>query len=75
MLIKEFYLNNYPTDELGVELNENANFTGLLNELFTDNDVYGYIGVGDSIIRERLFTKLSEILKKPYHYVYDLWLK
>lgn len=74
MLIKEFYLNNYPTDELGVELNENANFTGLLNELFTDNDVYGYIGVGDSIIRERLFTKLSEILKKPYHYVYDLWL-
>ncbi len=74
MLIKEFYLNNYPTDELGVELNENTNFTGLLNELFTDNDVYGYIGVGDSIIRERLFTKLSEILKKPYHYVYDLWL-
>ncbi len=74
MLIKEFYLNDYPTDELGVELNENANFTGLLNELFTDNDVYGYIGVGDSIIRERLFTKLSEILNCPYDYVYDLWL-
>ena len=74
MLIKEFYLNNYPTDELGVELNENTNFTGLLNELITDNDVYGYIGVGDSIIRERLFTKLSEILKTPYDYVYDLWL-
>ena len=74
MLIKEFYLNNYPTDELGVELNENTNFTGLLNELFTDNDVYGYIGVGDSIIRERLFTKLSEILKTPYDYVYNLWL-
>ena len=74
MLIKEFYLNNYPTDELGVELNENTNFTGLLNELFTDNDVYGYIGVGDSIIRERLFSKLSEILNCPYDYVYDLWL-
>ena len=74
MLIKEFYLSNYPTDELGVELNENTNFTGLLNELVTNNDIYGYIGVGDSIIRERLFEKLSEILKKPYHYVYDLWL-
>ena len=74
MLIKEFYLNNYPTDELGVELNENTNFTGLLNELFTDNDVYGYIGVGDSIIRERLFSKLSEILNCPYDYVYNLWL-
>jgi len=74
MNIKQFYLNNYPTDELGVELSENANFTGLLNELFTNNDVYGYIGVGDSIIRERLFEKLSEILKTPYDYVYNLWL-
>ena len=74
MLIKEFYLNNYPTDELGVELNENTNFTGLLNELVTNNDIYGYIGVGDSIIRERLFEKLSEILNCPYDYVYDLWL-
>tara|TARA_R110000803_G_scaffold95333_2_gene163172 strand:- start:1604 stop:1834 length:231 start_codon:yes stop_codon:yes gene_type:complete len=74
MLIKEFYLSNYPTDELGVELNENTNFTGLLNELVTNNDIYGYIGVGDSIIRERLFSKLSEILNCPYDYVYDLWL-
>jgi hypothetical protein len=74
MLIKEFYLNNYPTDELGVELNENTNFTGLLNELVTNNDIYGYIGVGDSIIRERLFSKLSEILNCPYDYVYNLWL-
>ena len=32
MKIKQFYLKNYPTDELGVELNENANFTGLLND-------------------------------------------
>jgi hypothetical protein len=74
MNIKEFYLKNYPTDELGVELNENTNFTGLLNELVTNNDIYGYIGVGDSIIRERLFSKLSEILNCPYDYVYDLWL-
>ena len=74
MKIKQFYLNNYPTDELGVELNENTNFTGLLNELVTNNDIYGYIGVGDSIIRERLFSKLSEILNCPYDYVYDLWL-
>ena len=74
MKIKEFYLKNYPTDELGIELNENSNFTGLLNELFTSNDIYGYIGVGDSIIRERLFTKLSEILNCSYDYVYNLWL-
>jgi hypothetical protein len=74
MNIKQFYIENYPTDELGIELKEDTNFTGLLNELFTDNDIYGYIGVGDSIIRERLFEKLSEILNCSYDYVYNLWL-
>lgn len=74
MNIKQFYLENYPTDELGIELKDDTTFTGLLNELFTKNDIYGYIGVGDSIIRERLFMELSEILKCSYDYVYDLWL-
>ena len=74
MNIKQFYLENYPTDELGLELKDGTTFTGLLNELFTKNDIYGYIGVGDSIIRERLFMELSEILKCSYDYVYDLWL-
>jgi hypothetical protein len=74
MNIKEFYLNNYPTDELGIELRDDTNFTGLLNNLYTTNDVYTYIGVGDSIIRERLFAKLAEILDTPYDYVYNLWL-
>ena len=74
MNIKQFYIENYPTDELGVELKDDTNFTGLLNELITNNDIYGYIGVGDSIIRERLFMELSEILKCSYDYVYNLWL-
>jgi hypothetical protein len=74
MNIKEFYLNTYPTDELGVELNENANFVGLINELHNSGDVYEYIGVGDSIIRERLFEKLAETLQTSYDYVYNLWL-
>ena len=74
MKIREFYLETYPTDDLGVELNENATFTGLLNELFTEGDVYEYIGVCDSIIRERLFERLAEELGTPYDYVYNLWL-
>ena len=74
MNIKEFYLNTYPTDELGVELNDNANFVGLINELHNSGDVYEYIGVGDSIIRERLFEKLAETLQTSYDYVYNLWL-
>ena len=80
MNIKEYYMNTYPTDELGVELNENSTFVGLLDVLNTqsvndDSDyVYEYIGVVDSIVRERLFSNLALVLNKPYDYVYNLWL-
>ncbi len=75
MKLKEFYLENYPTDELGLELNETPTFPGLLNQLIIGGDVYNYIGVGDSIIRERLFEKLAESMEVSYDYVYNLWLK
>ena len=75
MNIKEFYLNTYPTDELGVELIETTTFVGLLDVLHNNTkDVYDYIGVGDSIVRERVFARLAEILEMPYDYVYNLWL-
>lgn len=74
MTIKQFYLKNYPTDEMGEELNENVTFVGLLNCLYEGNDVYEYIGEGDSIIRERLFENLALLTNKNYSYIYDLWL-
>ena len=75
MTIREFYLENYPSDELGVEVNDDLTFSGLLNVLFTDGNVYEYIGVADSVIRERLFERLAEELGTPYDYVYNLWLR
>jgi len=74
MTIKEFYLNEYPTDELGVELNEGITFAGLVTELFGGHDVYEYIGVHDSLVRERLFSELAKQLNTSYDYVYNLWL-
>ena len=74
MNIKEFYLENFPTDDLGLELNETPTFAGLLNQLIVGGDVYRYIGVSDSVIRERLFERLAEELEVSYDYVYDLWL-
>jgi len=75
MTIREFYLKNYPTDDLGLELYNTPTFAGLLNQLIVGGDVYRYIGVGDSIIRERLFERLAEELEVSYDYVYNLWLK
>ena len=74
MTLKDFYLNTYPTDELGTEITENTHFAGLLNVLYTNGDVYEYIGVGDSIVRERLFSELANSLEVSYDYIYNLWL-
>jgi hypothetical protein len=74
MTIKKFYLNEYPTDELGIELNDNITFAGLVTELFGGHDVYEYIGVHDSLVRERLFSELAKQLNTSYDYVYNLWL-
>ena len=75
MTIREYYLETYPTDDLGLDLNLTPTFAGLLNQLIVGGDVYRYIGVGDSIIRERLFERLAEELEVSYDYVYNLWLK
>jgi hypothetical protein len=72
--IREYYVENFPTDDLGLELNETATFIGLYHTLITAGDPYEYIGVTDSVIRERLFEKLAETLNVSYDYVYDLWL-
>jgi len=74
MKIREFYLEAFPTDELGVEINENITFAGLLNQLIVDGDIYGYIGVADSLVRERVFEGLAEELGTSYDYVYNLWI-
>ena len=74
MKIREFYLEAFPTDDLGLELNETPTFAGLLNQLIVGGDVYRYIGVSDSLVRERLFEKLAETLNVGYDYIYNLWL-
>jgi hypothetical protein len=38
-------------------------------------DIYDVIGVGDSVIRERLFEHLSEIKDVNYDYIYKKWLE
>jgi len=72
--IKEFYLKNYPSDEMGKEINENAHFTGLLYILYNNRDVYEFLGVNDSVIRERVFEALAKMLRVDYNVIYNLCL-
>ena len=71
--VKNWYVETYPTDELGQDINPEIEFTNVLNTLDNYRDIYDLIGVGDSIIRERLFQKLSQITGQTYTEIYDKW--
>ena len=73
--IKEWYVKEYPTDELGVELNGEITFYDLFVVLDNYKSVYEALNVWDSIVRERVFGKLSEIMQVDYDYIYEQWLK
>ena len=70
--IKDWYMGAYKDDDLGDRLN--GTFKGVLQTLLRGDDVYTYIGVGDSLIRERLFSKLAEMLDVDYDEIYNVWL-
>jgi len=73
MTLKEFYLKNYRNDELGQCIND-VEFIQLLHAVYTAQDVYEVIGVYDSVVRERLFSGLADILDVEYDSIYYAWL-
>ena len=75
-LIKEFYAKAYPTDDMVDDMDNSITFQQLLNELIKGNgdNIYEIMGVDDSLIRERVFLRLSEIMNIEYEYIYNLWL-
>jgi hypothetical protein len=70
MKIKTYYLSAFPSDELGEEINASATFDGLLENI---TKPYSYLGVYDSIVRERVFDKLATLKGVPYSDIYNLW--
>ena len=71
--ISEWYVLAYADDELGDRVNR-ATFVDVLSALEFGEDVYNVIGVGDSVIRERIFEELAKRLGVNYNDIYNLWL-
>ena len=72
--IKDWYIKNYPADDLKNKLNDKNTFEDLWNGLGKNKDIYEIIGIGDSLIRERLFGHLAELKGVDYDVVYNKWL-
>lgn len=73
--IKDWYKGEYPTDKLGDDIKENITFYDIFDALDNYQDIYEIMGVDDSIIRERVFEKLAELMEVDYDYIYEQWLK
>lgn len=71
--VREWYMKTYPTDDLGADIDPELTFKGVIDHIEGEN-FYNTLGVGDSIIRERIFTELASILQVDYSFVYDAWL-
>lgn len=73
--IKKWYMENYASDDLGENIKDGITFNDVFETLSNYENVYDTLGVGDSIIRERVFTELARLLNKKYDYIYYLWLQ
>jgi hypothetical protein len=72
MNIKKWYLETFPDDEMGENINDNADFTEM--DYYEVRHIYDYLGDIDTVIRERVFEKLASLLNMEYKEVYDIWL-
>ena len=72
--MRDWYISTYPDDELGAYINQGITFEDLFDAMDNYQDVYKTIGVADSIVRERLFSRLAWIIGTDYDYVYGQWM-
>jgi hypothetical protein len=72
--IKDFYTSKYPTDELGMDINPGVDFNDAYECLQVGYDFYSFLGVGDSIVRERVFDALATLMGCSYDHIYYQWL-
>lgn len=72
--VREWYVKTFPNDSIGQEIDPSVMFNDLQKALDEGADVYKLIGVGDSIVRERLFDKLADLTGVAYDDIYEKWV-
>ena len=71
--IHDWYAHTFPDDELNKEIYTGVSFQKLY-DMLSSNDLYSIIGVDDTVVRERCFSKLAELMQVDYSVIYDMWL-
>lgn len=79
--IRNWYHAKYPKDVDGrLWLKRKLDFSDLAYDLATIRDDFDFYkeymqeGCADSIVRERIFSELANLLETDYRVIYDAWL-
>lgn len=70
--VKDWYLEAFPKDQLGKEIDAEITFKQLYEMLLVREGIYNYIG-NDSVVRERIFKKLAEVYNTNTETIYEFW--
>lgn len=73
--VRAYYMDKYATDELGEEIRMGVTFKDVFHALDNRVCVYDLLNVHDSLVRERVFEALSEVMECEYDYIYSQWLR
>ena len=73
MNVKDWYKKEFPTDTMGERIANDVTFDDVFKAIQHGKDVYSVIGVGDSVIRERVFKKLAQVEHISEDVLYDWW--
>ena len=76
--VKEWYTEHFPSDEFGSSLKAEITFYDVFDGMTEGKEFYGLVfadNSGDSIVRERIFEKMSQLLRVDYDTIYYLWLQ
>ena len=71
--ISAWYAAEFSDDEMKDEIYTGVSFQKL-NDMLSSNDLYSIIGVDDTVVRERCFSKLAELMQVDYSVIYEKWL-
>ena len=71
--VRDWYAEQFPDDPLGGMIAPDVTFAQTVESLH-GGDVYDRLGVGESVVRERVFAELSARIGCGYDDIYDAWL-
>lgn len=72
--VRDWYMTAYPGDDLGAKIDPRLTFDDALNAVPSGGGFYDALGVGDSIVRERVFQKLADLNHIEYATIHDAWV-